>query len=173
VDEFRASGSGRWPRSLLTHWRVARARARSLVARQPIVGLFRVGKLQRLELRTALPYRSATSPGIGFAGSWGESGVILYASVQGEAIYSVPASGGTPEKILEPDAARGEFRVSWPRQLGENRGFLYLGRTPKQTSQLMWMQPGKPPHVVAPLASRFERRPRSPHRSIMLCETSE
>jgi Tol biopolymer transport system component len=121
------------------------------------LAFFGSGKLQRLELPNGSPVPICdVSKGIGFAGSWGESGVILYASVQGEAIYSVPASGGTPEKILEPDAARGEFRVSWPRQLGENRGFLYLGRTPKQTSQLMWMQPGKPPRVVAPLASRFE-----------------
>lgn len=121
------------------------------------LAFFGSGKLQRLDLPNGSPVPICdVSRGIGFAGTWGESGEILYASVQGEAIYRVAASGGTPEKILEPNAARKEFRTSWPRLLHGNRGFLYLGRTTEQVSQLMWMQPGKPARVVAPLASRFE-----------------
>jgi len=121
------------------------------------LAFFGSGKLQRLDLPNGSPVPiCSVSKAIGFAGSWGESGEILYASVQGEAIYRVAASGGTPEKILEPDAARQELRTAWPRLLPGNRGFLYLGRSSEQGHVLMWVQPGKPPRAVAPLASRFE-----------------
>jgi len=121
------------------------------------LAFFASGKLQRLDLPNGSPVPICdTGRGIGFGGSWGESGDILYASVQGEAIYRVAASGGTPEKVLEPDPARQEFRTAWPRLLPGNRGFLYLGRATDQTSRLMWVEPGHAPRVVAPLASRFE-----------------
>jgi eukaryotic-like serine/threonine-protein kinase len=121
------------------------------------LAFFASGKLQRLDLPNGSPVPICdTATGIGFGGSWGESGDILYASVQGDAIYRVAASGGTPEKVYEADTARQEFRVAWPRLLPGNRGFLYLGRSMDQTSRLMWLEPGNAPRVVAPLASRFE-----------------
>jgi eukaryotic-like serine/threonine-protein kinase len=119
------------------------------------LAFFGSGKLQRLDFPNGTPVPICdVSVGIGFAGSWGESGEILFASVQGEAIYRVAASGGTPEKILEPDAARGESRIAWPKLLPGDRGFLYLARSIDHA--LMWKQPGKPPQVVAPITSRFE-----------------
>ena len=33
------------------------------------------------------------------SGTWGRDGQILFASVGGEAIYRVPASGGTPVAV--------------------------------------------------------------------------
>jgi serine/threonine protein kinase/Tol biopolymer transport system component len=121
------------------------------------LAFFAPGKLQRLDLPNGSPVPICdTGKGIGFAGSWGESGEILYASVQGDAIYRVAASGGAPEKVYEPDAGREEFRTGWPQVLPGNRGFLYLARAIDHTSRLMWMQPGKAPRIVAPLASRFE-----------------
>jgi Tol biopolymer transport system component len=121
------------------------------------LAFFGAGKLRRLDLPNGSPITICdVSKGIGFAGSWGESGEILFASAQGEAIYRVSASGGTPDKILEPDAARKELRTGWPHVLSGGRGFLYLSRTSERGMELVWMQPGKPPHIVAPLASRFE-----------------
>ena len=76
--------------------------------------------------------------------------------MQGAAIFRVRASGGTPEKILEADAARKEVRTQWPRYLPGGRGFLYLARSSEQKYELMWVQPGKPPRAAGPIASRFE-----------------
>jgi Tol biopolymer transport system component len=121
------------------------------------LAFFGSGKLRRLDLPNGAPVPICDlSQGIGFAGSWGESGEILFASVQGEAIYRVAASGGTPEKILVTDAARKELRMVWPRILPGGHGFLYLSRTADQGPVLMWVPPGNPPRVVAPLSSRFE-----------------
>jgi len=121
------------------------------------LAFFGAGKLRRLDLPNGSPITICdVSEGIGFDASWGESGDILFSSVQGDAIYRVSELGGNPEKILEADAASKELRMAWPHVLPGGRGFLYLSRISEKGHQLVWMQPGKPPHVVAPLASRFE-----------------
>jgi eukaryotic-like serine/threonine-protein kinase len=121
------------------------------------IAFFGAGKLRRLDLPNGAPIPVCDIPtGIGFAGSWGPEGEIIFASVQGDAIYRVPAAGGTAEKILQPDTSRKEVRLSWPGILPDGHGFFYLSRTSDAVTNLMWVPPGKPPQVVGPLSSRFE-----------------
>jgi len=120
------------------------------------IGFFGSGKLQRLDLPSGAPVTICDVGQGGYGGSWGEEDEILFAPIAAQAIYRVDARGGTAEKILELDAARNEVRVSWPRILPGGRGFLYLSRDSEAKTALMWVQPGKSPRVMAPLASRFE-----------------
>jgi Tol biopolymer transport system component len=94
--------------------------------------------------------------GSGFAASWGATGQILFASVQGDAIFRVPAAGGTPEKVLASDVSRQEFRVAWPTYLPDGRGFLYQLRGADKKLTLMLADGDRPPREVAPIASRVE-----------------
>ncbi|MEO7794993.1 MAG: protein kinase [Thermoanaerobaculia bacterium] len=131
--------------------------ARSLIwsADGRSLAFFGGGKLKRLDLGTEAPVAICDTPsGTGFAGTWGAENQILFSGVQGDAIYSVSALGGTPEKIVEPDAQRNEARTKWPWFLGDGRRFVYLSRDTQLTSSLMLVEPGKPRRVVAPLESR-------------------
>ena len=121
------------------------------------LAFFTADKLRRLDLPDGSPVTICdVLQGIGFSPSWGESGEILFASVQGTTIFRVQASGGTPEKILEADAAGKDIRNQWPRYIPGGRGFLYLSRSSEEKYMLKWVQPGKPPRDVGPIASRFE-----------------
>jgi len=92
--------------------------------------------------------------GAGRAGSWGAAGQILFSDVQGDAIYSVSANGGTPEPVVKSDPEHGKFRVVWPSFLPDGRSFLYLAFQAERT--LMLSRPGRPPQPIMPLLSRAE-----------------
>ena len=62
--------------------------------------------------------------GIGMYGTWGPSGDILFASVQGDAILRVPARGGTASPVIRTNEVR--KRVLWPRYLPDGERFLYM-----------------------------------------------
>ena len=98
--------------------------------------------------------------GVGRSGSWGAGGEILFADVQGDAIYGVSADGGKPEAVVRSDPTRGVFRVQWPSFLPDGRSFLYLawGAISSRSADgtLMLARPGKPPTAVTPLRSRAE-----------------
>ncbi|HXM78151.1 MAG TPA: hypothetical protein VOA00_02870, partial [Thermoanaerobaculia bacterium] len=89
----------------------------------------------------------------GVTGSWGTVGDILFANIQGDAIYRVAAAGGTPALALKPDHARGEVRVHWPWYLPDGRRFLYLSRGENNAATLMLAEPGKTPHELMPIQS--------------------
>ena len=92
--------------------------------------------------------------GVGRSGSWGAAGQILFADVQGEAIYSVSADGGRPQPVVQSDPEHGNFRVVWPSFLPDGRSFLYLAFQAERT--LMLSRPGRPPQPIMPLLSRAE-----------------
>ena len=79
--------------------------------------------------------------GIGHSGTWGADGQILFASVQGEAIMSVPQSGGAPVELLKPDAARQEQRTVWPSFLPDGRSFIYNIGFPVDAGAIMLRRP--------------------------------
>jgi eukaryotic-like serine/threonine-protein kinase len=91
--------------------------------------------------------------GFGVTGSWGAAGDILFANIQGDAIYRVAAAGGTPALALKPDPARGEVRVHWPWYLPDGRRFLYLSRGENNAATLMLAEPGKTPRELMPIQS--------------------
>jgi Tol biopolymer transport system component len=114
-------------------------------------------KLRRIDLPGGAPVSICdVREGIGFAGSWGADGQILFSSIEGEAIYSVAASGGVPAAMLKRDSALGETRLNWPYFLPDGRRFLYLQRRRDASAHLMLAEAGKTPRDVMPVQSSVQ-----------------
>ncbi len=113
------------------------------------IAFFAGDKLKRLDLPSGAPVPIAdVTAGGAKAGTWGADD-ILFGGVQGEALYRVPPSGGTPAVVLKPDVARGETRVIWPTFLPDGRRFLYVSRRGNEGT-LMLAEPDKAPRAVMP-----------------------
>jgi serine/threonine protein kinase/Tol biopolymer transport system component len=61
-------------------------------------------------------------------GAWGRNDVILIAFATGP-LFTVPASGGTPTRLLSLDVDRKESSQRWPVFLPDGKHFLYFSRT--------------------------------------------
>ncbi len=80
------------------------------------------GQLKRIAVAGGVPVKVCDVPvGVGLAGTWGRGGDILFATVDGQKISRVSASGGTPVEIVKAT----EGRVLWPHFLPDGRRFLY------------------------------------------------
>src|SRR6266545_2894377 len=109
------------------------------------IGFFAETALKRVEVSGGSPVSICNvAPGIGFSGTWGQGGDIVFASVLGDAIYRVPAAGGAPIVLLRPDRSR-EARLNWPWFLADGKRFLYLSADLNWESSLMLAEPGKSP----------------------------
>jgi Tol biopolymer transport system component len=107
-------------------------------------------KLKRLDLDSGTPVTICdVRPGAGITGSWGADGQILFASIEGDAIYRVKSEGGQPEKVCERDLAAGVQRVTWPSFLPDGRRYLYLIRKADRRFRIMLGEPGRPSREVA------------------------
>jgi eukaryotic-like serine/threonine-protein kinase len=88
------------------------------------LGFFAGGKLKRIDQSGGAAVSICdVSVGVGLHGTWGAAGNILFASVQGDGIRRVSASGGTPSTAVHTNDFR--KRVVWPRYLPDGQRFLY------------------------------------------------
>jgi Tol biopolymer transport system component len=118
------------------------------------LAFFAGGRLRRIDPRGGAPVSICdVREGIGFTGTWGADGQILFSSIDGETIFSVAESGGVPAVLLKPDRQKGEGRQVWPFFLPDGRRFLYLQRRLDGSGHLMFAEPGKAPRAVMPLQS--------------------
>jgi len=125
------------------------------------IAFFGPGRLARVPVAGGTPVPICDLSGvIGRSGSWGAGGEIIFADVQGDAIYRVSADGGKPEALIRADFSRGPFRVHWPSFLPDGKSFLYLawGKATSKGAEgtLMLSRRGQPPRAVLPLFSRAE-----------------
>ncbi len=113
------------------------------------IGFFADEKLKRLDLSGGTPVtvcdlsRGLTGRRAGRSGTWSPSGEILFADVQGDAIYRVASAGGRPEPLIRPDPKRSETRVVWPWFLPDGSRFLYMVRRRNGQGAVMLFEPGK------------------------------
>jgi eukaryotic-like serine/threonine-protein kinase len=115
------------------------------------LAFFAGGKLLRVELGRHVVVPLCDVPGgIGYAGTWGADGVILFAPVQGDAIYRLAPGSEKAAPIVKADPARGISRVTWPWFLPDGKSFLYSARHPGGEGTLMVSRPGRPPQALAP-----------------------
>jgi len=120
------------------------------------IGFFAGNKLKRIDLPEGAPVSICEVPGGGGkSGTWGRGGDVLFASVQGDAIYRVPSSGGSPAAILKPDSSAGETRVVWPWFLPDGERFLFYARV-AGGGKVMLVEPGRSPRLLLPAASMVQ-----------------
>jgi eukaryotic-like serine/threonine-protein kinase len=108
------------------------------------------GKLRRLDLASGGPALTLCDVrrNIGIMGSWGSAGQIVFASIEGEAIWSIPSAGGTPVVVVKGDPTKGDARVNWPSFLPDGKRFLYLARDSGDTGHVALGEAGQPPRFV-------------------------
>ncbi len=88
------------------------------------LAFFAAGKLKRVDQSGgAAIVICDVSTASGLTGSWGSNGDILFASVNGDGIYRVPANGGARAIVVPTTADRP--RVLWPHFLPDGKRFLY------------------------------------------------
>ena len=88
------------------------------------IGFGSKGKLRRLDLGAARAQVLCDVARL-VGGSWGRSGVILFAPDWRAPIYQIPAAGGTPEIAVKPDPKAGEEACRYPCFLPDGRTFVY------------------------------------------------
>jgi Tol biopolymer transport system component len=65
---------------------------------------------------------------------WGDDGWIYYCPSPAFGLWRVRADGGAPEKLTDPDAAKGEKTHRWPAVLPGSRAVLFVVGTSSITS---------------------------------------
>ncbi|HEY6064957.1 MAG TPA: protein kinase, partial [Thermoanaerobaculia bacterium] len=115
------------------------------------LGFFAAGRIVRADLRRGVVTPVCDVPaGIGYAGSWGADGAIVFASVQGDAIYRCVEGREKPEPVLKADPAKGTTRLTWPWFLPDGKSFLYLARHLDGDGTVMVSRPGREPVALRP-----------------------
>jgi eukaryotic-like serine/threonine-protein kinase len=113
------------------------------------LAFFAGNQLKRIDLSGGSPVTICEVPeNIGLFGTWGLGGQILFASVEGTAIFSVSTNGGTPAAVVQPDRTRKQSRVHWPWFLPDGKRFLYLTRMQDGSGQITLGEPGAPPRAI-------------------------
>ena len=89
------------------------------------LGFFADGKLKRVDVAGGPAIALCNSPDPR-GGTWNEDGVILFEPQYREPIFRVSASGGSPIRVTQLDAARRETTHRWPFFLPDGKHFLYF-----------------------------------------------
>jgi eukaryotic-like serine/threonine-protein kinase len=91
------------------------------------VAFFSKGKLMKIAISGGRPQPICDAQ-LPRGGSWGTSGIIIFADRPDSPILQVPASGGTPKPATKLNQSLGEVTHRWPFFLPDGRRFLYLVR---------------------------------------------
>jgi eukaryotic-like serine/threonine-protein kinase len=88
------------------------------------IGFFAEGKLKTLQIATGV-VRTICPAASPRGGTWGPTGVILFTPNPRDAIYQVPAAGGTPVAVTKIDTSIHSTH-RWPVALPDGKRFLYF-----------------------------------------------
>jgi serine/threonine protein kinase len=91
------------------------------------IGFFAGQRLRRVEADGG-PAQTICRSGLGFGGTWGPDGTILFSPVFGAGISAVPAAGGEPVLASSLVASRGDSAHLWPVFLPDGRHFVLIAR---------------------------------------------
>ncbi len=88
------------------------------------IGFFADGFLRITDLSGTPPMVMSPAP-YGRGGTWNQNGIILFTPTFRAGLMTIPASGGTPTKLLDP--ATSEFSsFRWPQFMPDGKHFIYL-----------------------------------------------
>ena len=105
------------------------------------LAFFASGNLKRVAADGGAAVKIADVPRlVGLSGTWGARGDILFATVQGDDILRVPASGGIPTPAVR--RTEGWRRVLWPHFLPDGRRFLYSRFGDKHDGEVVLVEDG-------------------------------
>ena len=90
------------------------------------IGFFAQSKLKTVEAFTGRPPRVLADAPYGRGAAWSKEGTIVYTPDVRAGIYRIPAAGGTPRQITNPDMSQMEQSHRWPVFLPDQHHFLYL-----------------------------------------------
>jgi len=117
------------------------------------IAFFAGGQLKRIDIAGDAAVVICRVPAAPSFGTWSADGTILFASLIGDGIFSVPSAGGTPQSIVAPDPAVNE-QVVWPFFLPDGKRFLYLSQRSNSTGFIMLGERGRASSpVVAALSN--------------------
>ncbi len=88
------------------------------------IAFFADGKLKKVPVAGGPPFTICDADA-GLGGTWGSDGTIVFAPATGSALQRVSANGGTPARVTQLDAARGEFSHRWPEFLPDSTTILF------------------------------------------------
>ena len=98
------------------------------------VGFFAENKLKKIDVAGGPALTLCDAPA-GRGGSWNQDDVIVYGRLT-SGLFRVPAAGGAPVALTEPDGTAGEFSHRWPWFLPDGRHFLYTARRGGQKERI-------------------------------------
>ena len=127
----------------------ARPVAGSSGARQPFfspdgkwVAFFARGQLQKAEVAGGTPILLAEAA-LPFGGTWNQDDTIIYAASLGSGLLRIPASGGTPEALTNPDGAAEGYAHVFPEVLPGGRSVLFTIWGQTQGSAVLSLDSGQ------------------------------
>ena len=100
---------------------------------------FAEGQLKKVSVTGGTPITLCAAPGAR-GGSWGENGMIVFASPSRAALSQVSEDGGTPEPVTELDASLGETSHRQPRLLPGGEAVLFKAMGTVQDDNHIWVQ---------------------------------
>ena len=102
------------------------------------VGFFAGNKVKKVDLAGGAPQTLCDAP-TNTGGTWGPTGVIVFAHGPGDGIYRVATSGGAPVRITQVNASLGELEHSWPQFLPDGRHFIYFARSAQPENSAIYV----------------------------------
>jgi hypothetical protein len=108
------------------------------------LGFFRKARLWRQPLKGGEPSLICDAPWVQ-GESWGEDDTILFAPSNVGGLSRVPAAGGTPKVVTEPNKDKGEVSFRWPQILpgGKAAVFTVVYAGGEKTIALLSLETGK------------------------------
>jgi eukaryotic-like serine/threonine-protein kinase len=88
------------------------------------VAFFAEGKLKKVPVDGGTPVTLCEAP-IGFGGSWGPDGTIVFSPATGSGLSRVPAAGGPPTRVSQVNSEKGEFSHRWPEWLPDGKTVVF------------------------------------------------
>ena len=89
------------------------------------IGFFALGKLKKVAVSGGAPEVLCAAPD-GRGGTWGSTGVIVFAPVPTGPLSRISAEGGPVSEIAWPDSTRHETALRWPAFLPDGKRFLFV-----------------------------------------------
>jgi len=119
-----------------------------------VLGFVVPGAMKRVNLDGGIPV-VVCPMGPGALASWGPDGNIVFTRLVEGPLFEVPAAGGEPRPLLQPDRSSGDTAYSWPVHL-PNGWLLFLARREDGTYRLMIARPGEAPRPLMTVSSKVQ-----------------